>query len=223
MTNLLHKDVFTQLIELPQNVERPLILCDADEVLLCFMHLFEEFLHKQNLYFTWRNYSLDGNILKKNNDQPISKNMVRKLLLDFYSANCAKLEPVPRASESLNRLSEKADVIILTNIWKQYKTIRERQLNGYNLNYPVICNIGAKGPAVAWITKSRNAPAYFIDDSSKHHTSVAHHAPSVLRIHFIAECRLAYLEKPAENANFRTDTWSSASIIIERDLEQKGF
>ena len=223
MAKLLHKDVSTQLIELPQNVRRPLILCDADEVLLCFMNLFEKYLHKQNLYFAWRSYSLDGNILKNHNDEPLSKDMVRNLLLDFYSTNCENLEPVPGASESLNRLSEKADIVILTNIWKLYKTIRQRQLNGYNLNYPVICNIGAKGPTVSWITKNRNAPTYFIDDSAKHHASVAHHAPDVLRIHFIAECRLAYLEKPAENANFRTDTWSSTSVVIERDLKQKGF
>ena len=223
MANPLHKDVTAQLRELPQNVRRPLILCDADEVLLCFMNLFEKYLHKKNLYFAWRSYSLDGNILTKINDEPLSKVMVHKLISDFYSTNCEKLEPVPGASEALKKLSEKADVIILTNIWKRYQTIRQHQLNSYNLNYPVICNIGAKGPTVAWIARNRKAPTYFIDDSSKHHTSVAHYAPSVLRIHFIAECRLACLEKPAEKANFRTDTWSSTSFIIERDLQEKGF
>lgn len=221
MANILHKDVVAQLTELPQNIRKPLILCDADEVLLSFMNLFEKYLHAQGLYYAWRSYSLDGNILIKKNGEPLSKSTIRKLLLDFYSTNCEKLKPVPGASEALNRLSKKADVIILTNIWKKYKTIRQRQLNSYNLDYPVICNIGAKGPAVAWITQNRKSPIYFIDDSSKHHTSVAQHAPHVLRIHFIAECRLACLEKPAENANFRTDTWSSTRFVIERDLEQK--
>ena len=223
MTNLLHRDVVAQLNELSHNLSKPLILCDADEVLLCFMSPFEKYLHERNLYFVWRSYSLDGNILTKNNDEPLPKNKVSKLLLDFYSTNCEKLKPVPGASNALNKLSKKADIIILTNIWKKYKTIRQRQLNSYKIGYPVICNIGAKGPSVAWFSMNRKAPTYFIDDSSKHHTSVACHAPSVLRIHFIAEYRLAYLEEPAEDANFRTDTWSSTSFVIERDLDKKGF
>mgnify|MGYP003386390209 FL=1 len=53
---------------LGHNSARPLILCDADEVLLTFMAAFESFLRGRGFYYAWRSYALDGNILERGND-----------------------------------------------------------------------------------------------------------------------------------------------------------
>ena len=66
-------------------------------------------------------------------------------------------------------------------------------------------------------------PLYFIDDSPRHHSSVARDAERAVRIHFVAERRLSGFLGPAADSHYRTDTWTSARQVIERDLAAKGY
>ena len=223
MTNSPHEDVAAQLAELDLNPAKPLILCDADEVLLGFMAAFEKFLHGRGLYYAWRSYALDGNILERESTNALAMPEVRRLIEEFYADHAATLAPVAGASPALKRLAARADIIILTNLWQKHRESRRRQLAGYGLPYPVISNNGPKGPAVAWLAAQGDAPLYFIDDSPRHHTSVARDAARAVRIHFVAERRLAGLLGPAEDSHYRVDTWPSAALVIERDLAAKGY
>ena len=49
------------------NNNKPLLVCDADEVIFDFMISFESYLNGQNLFFSWNSYALEGNILDKVN------------------------------------------------------------------------------------------------------------------------------------------------------------
>ena len=208
---------------LGHNSARPLILCDADEVLLTFMAAFESFLRGRGFYYAWRSYALDGNILERGNNIVLDMVKVRELLEDFYADHANTLEPVSGAPEALKRLSTRADIVILTNLWRKYRLARQTQLTSYGIPFPVVSNSGLKGPTVAWFAERSDAPLYFIDDSARHHSSVARHAAAAVRIHFIAERRLAGLVGPAEDCNYRVDSWASAQYVIERDLTAKGF
>lgn len=208
---------------LGHNSARPLILCDADEVLLTFMAAFESFLRGRGFYYAWRSYALDGNILERGNNIVLDMVKVRELLEDFYADHANTLEPVSGAPEALKRLSTRADIVILTNLWRKYRLARQTQLASYGIPFPVVSNSGLKGPTVAWFAERSDAPLYFIDDSARHHSSVARHAAAAVRIHFIAERRLAGLVGPAEDCNYRVDSWASAQYVIERDLTAKGF
>jgi len=208
---------------LGHNSARPLILCDADEVLLTFMAAFESFLRGRGFYYAWRSYALDGNILERGNNILLDMVKVRELLEEFYADHANTLEPVSGAPEALKRLSTRADIVILTNLWRKYRLARQTQLTSYGIPFPVVSNSGSKGPTVAWFAERSDAPLYFIDDSARHHSSVARHAAAAVRIHFIAERRLAGLVGPAEDCNYRVDSWASAQYVIERDLTAKGF
>lgn len=223
MIDSIDGDVGIQLAALDLDPARPLILCDADEVLLTFLAAFEHFLHGRGYYYLWRSYALDGNVRLRSDDSETSKDQVRALIEEFYADHAATLAPVAGAAEALKRLSARADIIVLTNLWREHLAARQRQLASYGMPYPVISNSGSKGPAVAWFAERRQTPLYFIDDSPRHHSSVARDATRAVRIHFVAERRLSGLLGPAAHSDYRTDTWPSARHVIERDLAAKGY
>ena len=223
MMDSTHPDVSVQLAALNLNPAKPLILCDADEVLLAFMAAFERFLHGRGYYYLWRSYALDGNVRVRADSSEVSMARVRELIEEFYADHAATLAPVAGAAAALKRLAGRADIVVLTNLWRAHKESRQRQLAGHGLPYPVISNTGSKGPAVAWFAAQLQTPLYFIDDSPRHHSSVARDAARAVRIHFVAERRLSGLVGPAADCHYRTDTWTSARQVIERDLAAKGY
>jgi len=223
MIDSIDGDVGIQLAALDLDPARPLILCDADEVLLTFLAAFERFLHGRGYYYLWRSYALGGNVRWRTDSSDVCKDQVRRLIEEFYADHAATLAPVAGAAEALKRLSARADIIVLTNLLREHLAARQRQLASYGVPYPVISNSGAKGPAVAWFAERLQAPLYFIDDSPRHHSSVARDAARAVRIHFVAERRLSGLIGPAADCHYRTDTWSSARHVIERDLAAKGY
>ena len=204
-------------------IRKPLILCDADEVLLRFMASFELFLHQRNLYYAWRSYALDGNILSKKDDTTISKSKINDLIDDFYSLHIDKIPIVSGASTALNALSRRATIIVITNIPKKFCEARQHQLNKYGIPYPVLCNSGPKGPLIASIAKTQKAPIYFLDDSSRHHASVKKEVSDVVRIQFIAEPRLAIMTERCKACDYRIDSWRSVQFVIEKSLTIKGY
>ena len=205
------------------DTRKPLILCDADEVLLRFMASFELFLHHQNLYYAWRSYALDGNILSKKDNTIISKPEINQLIDNFYSQHIDKIPIVSGAPAALNALAKRATIIVITNIPKKFHQARQQQLNKGGIPYPVLCNTGPKGPLIASIAKTQKAPIYFVDDSSRHHASVKKEVSDVVRIQFIAEPRLAIMTERCKNCDYRIDSWSSVQFVIENSLTIKGY
>ena len=218
-----HPDLHPQLDALALDPARPLILCDADEVLLTFMAAFERFLHGKEFYYLWRSYALDGNIRARGDDTELPPEAVRGLIREFYADHAGTLAPVAGAAEALGQLAGRANIIILTNLWREHLEFRQTQLTGHGIDYPVLSNTGSKGPPVAWFMRRIEAPLYFIDDSPRHMSAVARDAAEVVRIHFIAERRLSGLLGPAEDCHYRTDSWVSARRVIEGDLAAKGY
>lgn len=223
MRDLLHPNVAAQLDDLTVEPDRPTILCDADEVLFAFMMEFERFLHNQGYFYAWRSYALDGNVRRRPDGQPLTKPEVSALIEAFFRTSTEHLPAVPGAARALGALSRRARIFVLTNLKTQHVDARSRALSRHGLPYPLIANEGAKGPAVGWFAERVAAPLYFIDDSPRHHESVAQRADRTVRIHFVAERRLAGLLGPAEHAHYRTDTWASAHAVIDADLTARGY
>ena len=63
---------------------KPILICDADEVIFDFMHDFLLFLEKNQLFFNWDSYALTGNIIRKNNTA-LNEDEVRKLIFFFLN------------------------------------------------------------------------------------------------------------------------------------------
>ena len=82
-----HPDVTSQLDEISLNPNKPLLICDADEVILDFLGAFESYLLSHKLKFDLSTYSLFGNILSIDDNNPISKEDVIKHLENFFDVH----------------------------------------------------------------------------------------------------------------------------------------
>jgi phosphoglycolate phosphatase-like HAD superfamily hydrolase len=223
MAKTVHPDVLVQLEALTLDEAMPLVISDADEVLVEFMVALEIFLERNGMYFDWSSFALSGNIRRRDDESPVDHEEVKSHLEDFFAAHAHQMTPVPGAAEALAGLSERSQIVILSNVPLQQLEARRRSLAEHGMDYPVIANIGSKGAPVRNLAERVRAPVFFLDDIPRNHTSVALAAEHVLRLHFVADPRLADMLGPAEDSHYRVDDWSSARAIIERLLDEHGF
>lgn len=203
-----------------QDPDAPLLICDADEVLLAFMAAFEAHLHDQDYYFDWQAFRLTGSVRRRADDEAIDQAGVHAALASFFEVHTGSLSGVPGAAQSLARLSEQMEVVILSNVPGNHAPARDRNLSNLGMNYPLIVNDGPKGPAVRTIGQLSQGQLFFIDDSPNHHKSVADLWPECHRIHFIHDDRLGDLIGQAPHSHYRAKDWSDIHDYIALQLDQ---
>lgn len=203
--------------------DTPLLICDADEVLLQFVKALEAFLKDNGLYLDLSSFALTGNIRRKTDDSPVDGAKVRDLIAAFFAACAEHVPAVPGAADALSGLAERAQIIIVSNIPLAQREARLRGLIRQEMPYPLVANSGGKGAVVRSLADQVSAPVLFIDDIPQNISSVAESASQVHRIHFIADPRLAALLGPAEDCHHRIDEWSGARAYIEDHLALHGF
>lgn len=214
----IHVEVRRQVAALQLMPERPLILCDADEVLLRFVEALERFLEERDLRLDLTSFALTGNIKNRRSGQALPPAQVRDLLADFYEHRTGTIAPVAGAAESLAALARQAQVVVVSNVPLHRLAARRRNLRRHGMDYPVIANVGSKGGAVRLMAEAVDAPTFFLDDIPRNLASVAAEATEVVRLHFVADPRLARLVPPAEHCHVRIDTWPEARAYIEARL-----
>jgi hypothetical protein len=189
--------------------ERPLLICDADEVLVQFASSFEVYLGEQGYSINFSSFALHGNIHKLATGAAASRQQVGQMLDDFFTDRIEACPPVAGAVEALQTLSQHADIVVLTNIPAVHEARRETALAGFGMAYKVYSNEGPKGPAVKALAGMRRKVA-FVDDTSAHHQSVAETISHVHRLHLVADKRLRPLIPAAPYAHARIDDWHEA-------------
>jgi hypothetical protein len=189
---------------------RPLLICDADEVLLHFALPFTAFLDERGYTLSFRSFALTGNIIERNSNSVLEAGAVSVLVEAFFADRIETCPPVAGAAEALRSLASLCDIIILTNIAQAHRERRAQSLAKLGMPYPVISNSGPKGPAVQTLCLDREHPIVFIDDMPHHHRSVAKAAPHVQRVHFIANTQLQALAPEAPDAHQRFHSWEAA-------------
>lgn len=220
---ILDDEVLSQLNALTIKQNHPLIICDADEVLVQFVLALEGYLEDNGYYIDLSSFALTGNIRRKHDDVPADAALVRDLVGSFFSDRTEHVPAVPGAADALDALARRCQIVVVTNIPIAQRDARIRGLSSHRMDYPVIANTGAKGAVVRHLAEQANAPTYFIDDIPQNITSVAESAAHVHRIHFVADRRLAALLQPAEDCHHRVDDWPSAKTYIEGHLTELGF
>ncbi|TDI59220.1 MAG: hypothetical protein E2O92_08100 [Alphaproteobacteria bacterium] len=219
----LHEDVAPQLDDLHLVVDRPLIISDADEVLVQFAAGLDSFLRDQGLYYDISSFAITGNVRRQDDNEAISGDDVQALLKAFFRERTEHLPAVPGAAEALKSLSKDAQIIVVSNVPVDQRDARIRGLKKIGIDVPVIANIGLKGVVVREIASQIDAPVYFLDDIPHNIASVAEHAADVHRIHFVADPRLARLIDPAQDCHTRIDDWPSAETYIRDHMRSKGY
>lgn len=221
----LHDDVARQIADLDIDPDRPIVISDADEVVLQFVAALEDFLaaRPRAMFLDLSSFALTGNIRYRDTSEPVPAADVKALLAGFFEERTEHLSPVPGAAEALARLAARAQIVILSNVPIGQRDARRRSLQRHGMDFPVIANSGAKGPAVARIVSAITAPAFFLDDIPHNIASVARESAEVVRMHFVADPRLARLVDPPPDCHFHGGDWPTARAFIEVELAERGY
>lgn len=193
---------------------RPLIICDADEVLLRFVAALERFLDRHACFLDLTSFRIHGNVKRRATGEPLADQAVSELLAAFFASETRHIEAVTGAAAALERLSAQAQILILTNLPETARAARIENLAGHGIPYPVMAGKGPKGEIVKGLIDGFDRPVVFVDDLPPHIASVAGETPHVHRLHFIADTRLARLLPKAAEAHARIDTWPEAADWI---------
>ncbi len=194
---------------------RPLLLVDVDEVLGLFMQGFGRFLEGRGLEFRVDRFALFQNIYRPGETQHLPVEEGRTHFDDFFRLGCGDMEPAPGGPEALRVLSQRANVVILTNAPGPARMARARWLGRHGMDYPLVLNAGPKGPMAAGMIRQVRAPAVFIDDLISNLDSVAESAPAVTRFQMVADPRLQPLAPTAPERHARIDDWRTLRDAIE--------
>ncbi len=219
----LHDDVLSQLEALQLTPERPLIVSDADEVIFAFVRGLEAYLLDNGHFMDLKSFAMRGNIRATETGEAVSAEAVKALINGYFAERTEQIEPVDGAAEALAALSERAQILVLSNTPLDCREARRRALVKHGMDYPLVANIGRKGGAMAYLAARQSAPMFFLDDIPHNISSVARAAGSVTRLHFIADHRLRDMLGAAEDADARIDDWPGARQFIEQRLAAEGF
>ena len=215
MTRSFYMDATT----VPVEEGRPLLIVDADEVLLAFARGLEHFLAEHGCYLDFSSYRLHGNIRRKDDNETLIDVEVTSLLHDFR-AELDSLDAIEGAAEAIAELQQRMNIVALSNVSITQAPARVRNFAALGWDFPLIANSGSKGRAVKVLAKRAKAPTFFMDDTPIHHESVAEHAPNVFRIHFVGDERLKPLMPASEHAHLRADSWRDIEAFIRARLGQ---
>jgi hypothetical protein len=212
-------DFHTDAATVPVVTGRPLLILDADEVILAFARGLDRFLARYGCYLDLVSYRLHGNVRRRDGNAPLM-NIEVTALLDEFRAELDWLEPINGALETIAELRQRMDVIVVSNVTPEQAPARLRNLAKLGFAVPLLANSGPKGPAVKTLAARAGAMAFFVDDVPMHHASVAELAPEVFRIHFVGDERLKPLMPASPDAHLRVDNWNEIDAFIRARLGQ---
>jgi len=206
---------------------RPLVISDCDEVLLHMIGPFRDWLgESQGITFRMDTHNFVDAMRWTDTGEPVEPTEIWRLLNGFFDTEMHRQYPIAGSVEAMRRLSEVADVVVLTNVGEQHQVNRTRQLEDHGIGVKVYTNLGPKGPALRRIIDEyRPSRAVFIDDIAHHHNSAAEIAPELFRLHFCGEPQLAPVitcAHEAGHAHARIDDWASALPWLLARLEGQG-
>lgn len=208
-------------------MNRPLVICDCDEVLLHMVRHFRDWLGTAHeVDFRLEGTPFAQSMTRRGTGDPLTQDDAFRYLNLFFDTQMPSQTEIAGATAAIAELRREADVVILTNLADRYNAARAEQLRGFGIDVPVFTNQGPKGHALRRIVQDL-APrrAVFIDDLAHHHASVAEIAPDVARLHFCGEPAIAPHVPCAHDqghADARIDDWAAALPWLLETLHGAG-
>lgn len=194
--------------------DRPLIVCDVDEVVLEFLNPFAAYLGSRGHELIPRSFRLNGNVVSRPGGIEASRAEVSAFLEAFYDAQHEWQTPVETAADALKRLSADADIVFLTAMPPRHQGVRRGLLDALDMTYPMIATEDAKGPAVKSLHGGRPLPLVFVDDITANLQSVRTNAPEALLVNLMANATFrALAPHPGDGVAIARD-WPHAEELI---------
>ena len=202
-------------------MNRPLLISDCDEVLLHMVTPFGQWLEEaHDIRFDFETGDFVDALKHKTSGEAVEQSKIWPLLKGFFETEMHRQKPIIGAVETINALSEHADVVILTNLTDDVRDARAAQLRAVGIDFPVYTNQGGKGELLAKIIADYGpSQTVFVDDLPHQHSSVEQITPHVWRLHMVGEPKLAPHVKTAIEAHARIDDWASAKPWIMNRFE----
>src|ERR1700761_2572642 len=116
---------------------RPLLIVDADEVILRFADGFDRFLSERDLFLDLTTYRLHGNV-KRKSDKVAVLDVEVTALLDEFRGDLDWLEDVEGATDALRGLMPLMNVVVLSNVNEAQAPARLRNFAKHKLPVPLI-------------------------------------------------------------------------------------
>jgi hypothetical protein len=204
-----------QILQLELDPQRPLLLCDVDEVVVHFLRGLENWLDRNGLWLDPASFALNGNIRHKSGNKPLAEDRIGPALMSFFEEETARLDMIEGAASALEKLSTHGDIVMLTNLPSRFRDARIANLRSHGIEFPVVTNSGPKGPAIAALAADHVAPVVFIDDNNGYLKSAAEHVPHTNIVHFMQDERFGRHVPHEDHVHHRTDNWPDAHAHIE--------
>ena len=185
----------------------PLMIFDADEVLVHFAEPFATYIKKHNHRLHLTGYRLDNAIKKADTDEVADPDTAKDLVWGFINEETKSQPAAKGAPQALMKLQAYAQIIILSNVPHSVHDDRVTNLKSLNMNYPLISNEGMKGPAVKEILRNHKAQSFFIDDNPYQVESVYNDNQQTVCVHFsVCDLVKPYMPK-AVGASIEPTSW----------------
>ena len=197
---------------------RPLLVCDVDDVVLQFTTPFSQFLESLGHRLLQRSYKLHGNVVSALDETPLEGALVSRLVDRFFAEQSDWQIPFVEATEALADLSKELDLVFLTAMPPAHAVLRRRLLDSHQLHHPLIASEEAKGPLVAKLHGDRDLPVIFIDDMVHNLHSVGEHVPDSLLIYLPPDVEIHRHAPPHLPHVTRAGSWSEAQALIGRHI-----
>ena len=200
------------------NPNLPLLISDADEVIFEFMESFEEYLLSNSMYFSYKSFKLNGNIYNQETNKPIDSANIPIIISNFFQEYAIKMPLIKGAKNILEKLSKFMNVIILSNIPKNYAADRMQCLKDNNMNYAFISNEGPKNIKCLELQKLTNKKVFFIDDLPNQISSVSNYCKNIITIHFLQNKKLLKIIPEVKDSDYNVNNWGSILKIIHNNI-----
>jgi hypothetical protein len=204
--------------DVPIDPDRPLLIVDVDEVLAFFIRGFDAYLNARGYELRMTRFALFQNLYPVGGAATVPVPEGKAMFDDFFATSADRLDPVPGAAEGLRRLSDTAQIVVLTNAPAAAREGRARWLAAHDMAYPLIINEGLKGPECARLSGRTRGRAAFVDDLLPNLMSVAKDAPAIVLFQSVADPVLRPLAPTDAAVCARHDDWSDLAPALERAL-----
>ena len=196
-----------QISKLNIDPNLPLMIFDADEVLVHFAEPFATYIKKYNHRLHLTGYRLDNAIKKADTDEVADPDTAKDLVWGFINEETKSQPAAKGAPQALKKLQAYAQIIILSNVPNSVHDDRVANLKSLNMDYPLISNEGMKGAAVKEILKNHKSQSFFIDDNPYQVESVYNDNQQTVCVHFsVCDLVKPYMPK-AVGASIEPTSW----------------
>ena len=194
---------------------RPLIVCDVDEVVLEFVDPFRAFLGANGHELLPRSFKLTGNVVSLDDGTEAPAERVRELVNTFFADQVEWQTPADAVSSTLNELSRIADILFLTAMPPRHYDARRILLDRHGMPFPLVATEAPKGPLIRDLHEDRHHPLMFVDDMAHNLISVSEHEPRARVVHYMAnETFRAMAPHPGDHV-IQAQTWMEIEGIAK--------